>query len=364
MKETLVIESSFAFEGNYPDVPLAEGVNLATFSEMDDNPMFMTLPIAHVGIKSRNGRKYNLESVQAIGDAITKRRVSGRLGHLRDEERPYTFDVPPLIWVGATLENNTLWGKAYVLPSAVGLREYIRASKIANARIGTSIYGTADVDEKGNVSDLQIESVDMAHPDRLGNPKAAAVPVISRETQEEPAREASVTVEEPINKNEGNMPDTELKVAEPVEIAELKRTHTDTVREMQGKIAEQETALKDFATICKELGNPKDAVVALREMKLLLADSRNENRSLLDTAIKQGVAEAVTVESRRAIIEEMVSAEKPSTRAEVQEAVRKVMERESVKSLLREAVAAEAGPAQTRPTNKTTPVELFPVGGN
>jgi hypothetical protein len=75
--------------------------------------VFITLPIGKVGQRSRNDRVYNRAAMDAIVSAINERKVPGQKGHMPDEERPYRFETPPLMWVGAKLESDgTVWAKA------------------------------------------------------------------------------------------------------------------------------------------------------------------------------------------------------------------------------------------------------------
>lgn len=183
----VLMEMETSFRSGFPEIPIAETV----LSELNDpDPVFLTLPIGKVGAESRNGRKYPRESVEAVVKSINDNKVIGQKGHLRDDERAYRFDVPPLMWLSASLESDGMaWGKAYVLQSAADVRELVKLSKIAKAKIGTSIYGTADVDDDGTVRNLEIESIDLAHPGRLGVPLVGAVPVVTKEIVE-PIKEA------------------------------------------------------------------------------------------------------------------------------------------------------------------------------
>jgi DNA-binding FrmR family transcriptional regulator len=175
----VLFEMETTLSGKYPEIPIAETV----ISELGSSPLFVTLPLGAIGAKSLNGRRYNKESVEAIADAINTEKSIGQKGHLRDDERPYVFEIPPLMWLGAKIDDKgKLWGKAFVLESFPEVREYVRVAKLTNARIGTSIYGTGEIDEDGTVHNLKIESIDLAHPGRLGVPIAAAVPMLTAET--------------------------------------------------------------------------------------------------------------------------------------------------------------------------------------
>jgi hypothetical protein len=344
----VLLETQMRISGSYPDVPLASGINLETMIEGDSTPVFVTLPIGKVDTESRNGRKYDRKAVTSLVETINSETAIGQKGHLRDDERAYRFDVPPLTWVGATLESDgTAWGKAYVSQSAADVREYVKIAKATNAKIGTSIYGTADVDDDGNVSNLQIESIDLAHPGRLGVPMAGAVPKVTQETLEEDDIEEST-----------EMPSKQEQAPEatPAQIIELRREHTIAFREIEGRVAELEGQVADLNTVLELLGeNGKpatDAIAGVRVLQTNLQNLRQENQDLLGEAIESQVTKLVKVENVRAIIVDMVTATKPATRQAVADAVQDVLSREAVKVLLKDSVKETMGPNQTRPNQK------------
>lgn len=179
-KPDVVLENVVILEATFPEVPMS--IDKAQLVDGDADPFFVTLPIGSVGAKSRNGRVYTRGAVDNIVEAIQQRRVGGIKGHLRDEDRAHKFDLPSLIWVGSMLSSDgTLYGKAYVPRYAEDVREYLRIAQVSNAPVGTSIYGTGTVDEMGNVTALNVESIDLAHPSRVGIPHTAAVPKITQE---------------------------------------------------------------------------------------------------------------------------------------------------------------------------------------
>lgn len=184
----LISELIAPFGGEYPDVPLAEGVELKTLTEGDDKPFFVTLPVGQVSV-SRNDRVYRREAVESIQQAVVVRRVGGILGHLRDDARPYEFNIPVIHWVGAVFEGDTLWAKGYIPKTQPDLREYMRISMRTKAEVGTSIYGTAEIEDDGRVTNLWVETIDIAHPDRVGVTRAAEIPLVTSETAKEPVQE-------------------------------------------------------------------------------------------------------------------------------------------------------------------------------
>jgi hypothetical protein len=178
----VIYETSYLFGGDYPDVPLAPGIDFAELTKGDTSPVFVTLPIGKVGAKSRNGRTYNQAAVKALEEAIQQRRITGGLGHLKDEDRSTNFAIPVVHWVGAKMETDgTLWGKGYIPTAFPEVREYVELRRRTRAAIGTSLYGLGQVSETGEVTELDVEQLDVVDPARVGVPIASAVPMVTAE---------------------------------------------------------------------------------------------------------------------------------------------------------------------------------------
>lgn len=349
----VIFENVSTLTGTYPEILVSETL-LAELGEDDPDPVFITVPVGEVDASSRNGRNYNRAAVQSIVDAINDATI-GQRGHLRDEERAYKFEVPPLVWVGATLESDgRAWGKAYVMQSAADVREYVKVAKRTGLKIGTSIYGTADIDEEGNVSNLEIESIDLAHPARLGVPQVGATPHVTRETADEtpdPGQQPSEETLEEITPM-GDKPTQET--TEPgsftkAQVIEIEGGYKKRIRELEDKLAEQTADLRDYKHVADNLGNPEDVIGELRNRLRLIEALERENRTLLDGYISAQVAEKVKLEDMRPVIVEQINTFEPASRAEVDTAVSKVLERDSVKRLLALSVSEAMGPKQTRP---------------
>lgn len=313
----IILESTTTFAGKFPDIPVSETI----LRELGDNPMFVTLPIGRVNSLSRNGRKYDREAVQAIVEAINNEKSIGQKGHLRDDERAYRFDIPPLMWVAATLEANGIaWAKAFVMEHAEDVREYIRVAKASNARIGTSIYGTATIEDDGTVRDLQIESIDLAHPGRLGVEMAGAVPVVTQET---------VVSSEP-------------SVADA--ISELRRQQDAELLDLAQRRADLERQARQVNTIRELLGISDDESIALHTRLLIQRNRqlRDERTALLDSAIDVEVAQHVAVKPLRPIVAQMVREQSPRSAHAIQTAVQNVIQRPDVRAMLTVSEAQDA----------------------
>lgn len=159
-----------------PDVPLAEGLDVAAFG---DDPMFVTLPIAQMGAVSKNGYRYAEAVVRGLVAQINQQKPEGHWGHVPAEKRDTHYQPPAVRWVGALLDaNGVVWAKAFpITPEA---REHFRIAQAAQAPIGTSLYGVATI-EGEEVIALDLESIDLADAARVGIAEAVAAPVITAE---------------------------------------------------------------------------------------------------------------------------------------------------------------------------------------
>lgn len=179
--DTLVLGE---FHGRYPEVPLADGVDLPSLIADDPDPFFVTLPVAAVNAISENGRWYDADFVESLSRQIIERHPVGQMGHVADDERATAYPIAAAHWVGALRVGEVLWAKAYVPVGAV--REFMRRMKATNSQIATSIYGTGEQiwdTERGawRVLNFTLESIDFAPPQRAGVRMLAAVPVVTRE---------------------------------------------------------------------------------------------------------------------------------------------------------------------------------------
>lgn len=173
------------FRGTFPDVPIADGVNMDELRALDPDPVFITLPVVpKVGAVSKNGLLYDEALVKSIETQINAKRPGGRFGHLREEERDTAFPIPEGMWLGAKREGDTLWAKAYVHGAA---REHVKRLKAVGGSIATSIYGKGSyeaTDTKGvrRLTNFDLESLDFAPPERAALGYAAA-PIVTSEME-------------------------------------------------------------------------------------------------------------------------------------------------------------------------------------
>ena len=63
------------FRGDFPNVPTADGVDLEALSELDPEPLFVTLPVVpKVGSVSTNGLLYDERLLDDIEEQINAKR--------------------------------------------------------------------------------------------------------------------------------------------------------------------------------------------------------------------------------------------------------------------------------------------------
>ncbi|MEQ8673291.1 MAG: hypothetical protein RIC84_08750 [Aggregatilineales bacterium] len=274
MGEILLTVVSELTQDNFIDVPLAEGVDYQQLIAGDDTPVFVTLPIGAVG-KSANGRFYDADSVKRIAENVNRNKPGGIRGHMKMEDRATRFDLPSLMWVGAKVgEDGRVYGKAYVPTYAPDVREYVLKQKARRAPIATSIYGTAQVND-GRVSDLNIESVDLADPSRAGVAAAVAVPVITSEMKED----------DDMGENQELI--TELRDLRKQ--AEIERDEArQQISELSSKIAELQPTAGVVSELAQVFGEGKDVVQEIRE---IVSENKALKRATLINDIRQYVDE-------------------------------------------------------------------------
>ena len=186
MNETIQEFVVSEFRGNFPDIPIAPGVDLAELKALDSDPVFVTLAVVpKVGMVSKNGLLYDEALVSSVEQQINQKRPGGIFGHLKDEDRGTAFPLPEGMWLGAKREGDQLWAKAYIPPGAA--REHIKRLKAVGGQISTSIYGKGSYEatEKAGVrrlTNFDLESLDFAPPQRaaLGH---GMTPIVTSEME-------------------------------------------------------------------------------------------------------------------------------------------------------------------------------------
>ena len=168
---------------DYPDIKLPADIDLQKLEKLvgAGNLEFVTLPIGEVNAQSRNGRNYTRASVEELVKQVNELRPEGRWGHLTPEEMSTRYDPPAIRWLAAVLDKDGVaWAKG--LPLTKDAREYFALAKATNARVGTSLVAWAEM-KQDRVEHLTLSTIDIADPQRVGVPTAAAKPMLSKESK-------------------------------------------------------------------------------------------------------------------------------------------------------------------------------------
>lgn len=268
----IIFEHASRFRGTPPPVPFAEGLDEADFSGEE----LVTLPLLPIGAKSRNGYHYGEQAVRSVVNQINEKRPEGRWGHLRKEDRATHYEPAAVRWVGAIVDESGLaWGKAHLITEQA--KRHFHAAKSAKARVGTSLYGEATLNGQ-NVVSINLETIDIADPERVGIVQANAVPhIVTQEMQE----------------SEENLVSEQLIQ----ELTQARDTANSRIAEMQTII---DTHAAFIAELCQLTGAEKQEDIKTVVAELVTA--RNEAEAERAEAVKVA-REAVAKE----VIGEMVN---------------------------------------------------------
>ncbi len=334
VRDVLVIGE---FRGNPPDVPLFAGVDAKALTAGDDDPMFVTLPIAETDVESGNGRYYDASFVKVLAEQVREKRPGGIMGHLRTEDRDSAFPIPEGHWVGELMAGKTLWGKAYVPPGE--FREYVRRLKASGAKLATSIYGTSEQEwmpERGLwrlvPETFDLESIDFAPPERAGISSLAVVPHITAEMAGHVERNDPMADKAEVIR--------ELMAEDAVLLPETVRAAVVAASDPAKVIAEMRKTLG--------LDDKGDVIAAVSG---LVAQVAELNKAAVEASIVAEVNGAIKVEKARGVVLELVKARKPATVEAVKGVVAEVADSDPVKTLIQELVKDTMGEAQRRPLN-------------
>lgn len=352
MPEQVLIHEQIIWEftGEYPDIPTIDGVDMETLTRGDGEPFFVTLPIGKAGVVSGNNTYYDDAFQRELVQQVHEKRPTGIMGHVPDYERSNKFPLPAVHWVGAIQNAGMTWGKAYVPPGEV--REFVRRLKATGAKIATSIYGTAtrEWDETlaaWTLAEFELESIDLAPPERAGIRDLAVTPRITAEMHAEV-----------------NSPELRETDDSAIQESEEEMDRNQVIRELT---AEDARLLPDAVVTAIRAGLPETTMVTELRQALALEDGadlvqavrelantvREQQQQAVENRIAELAREHVKADdedgSLRAMVIELVRAERPADAASVDQVFETVLARPHVKAVLQMAVMAEMGPAQRNP---------------
>ncbi|MHC4619593.1 MAG: hypothetical protein ACYTEQ_17745 [Planctomycetota bacterium] len=324
----------FEFRGQYPTVPITEGVDYEALIAGDTDPLFVTMPIGKAGSTSGNKRHYDEEFVQELEKQVLQRRPIGLMGHLKKEDRNTEFPAEAVHWVGAMRENDLLWGKGYVPPGPV--RDRVRRYKASGRPMATSIDAQAsgewDKDMgamKMDGASLDLHQIDFAPADRAGIVGLAVVPEISREMDGDN-----------VDSMEDN-PMDKLEVLKGLTAEDAQYIPTE-VREAILETVETPAEVAQVTEIRETLNLEGDADINAR-IKEILAEKEEQLKTQISGKITELVDEGIKLESARPLVRRLVELEAPESVEKVQECYDKVIADEAVTELLKAKVDG-AGP--------------------
>mgnify|MGYP001613079040 CR=1 FL=1 len=228
------------FRGNFPDVPIAPGVDMEELKALDPDPMFVTLQVVpKVGSVSKNGVLYDENLVTSVERQINEKRPGGIFGHIKDEDRDTSYPIPDGIWVGAKRVGDSLWAKVLVSPGAA--KDHIRRLKAVGGQISTSIYGKGSYEtvKPGvrRLSRFDLESLDFAPPARaaLGH---AVTPFVTAEMENTDMDRNQII-------SELTVKDIPTSLRDAI-VAETTATNNQTISELRTQVSDRDSIIAEL----------------------------------------------------------------------------------------------------------------------
>lgn len=154
----------------YPSIPLPSDITEGS------GEMFITLPVAAFGAESLNGHTYLESSVRDMLNQINDRRPESNWGHIPDHEFSTRYGAPPVRWLAAVEQGGTIFARGRVLTDEA--RTYYARADMDKARVGTSLFAWVEM-EDDRVTHMDLITIDLADPARVGVPLTAARPSVS-----------------------------------------------------------------------------------------------------------------------------------------------------------------------------------------
>lgn len=346
----------------YPDIPLPDDINLEMIPEAER--FFVTLPIGQFNAESLNGRRYLEKSMRQLVEQINTRRPESNWGHIKDEDYGTFYGEPPVRWIAAISDaGGVVWGKARVLtPEA---QRYYRNAMIDNARVGTSIFAWAEMDDMQNVVDLELISIDLADPARVGVPITAARAMFSTEmSTSEKLPEGEIENAAPEVEVEAEVEEMTMEKAQetllrkmfsiPEESDILQEMHSireawAQIENLKGSLAAAEGSVStltserdELKTRTEQLSTDNTALTAE------LQTFKTEREALIVDAMNSAIDAKLRLPAAREMAKYLLKDKKFSTREEMQTALDEVLALEMIKKSLSSELHSE-NPSQTRP---------------
>lgn len=294
------------FRGNYPEISLPADID----KEALKADFFVTLPALKVGAKSRTpGRPpYGRKAAEALVREINTKRPEGRWGHLRDDERATRYDPPAIWWLAAQMVNDVVWVKG--VPMTPETKEHFRVAKIINAKTALSLYGWVG-EQNGELADIELETLDIAHPPRAGLEDAVAVPHLTREqTEEQPSPPTPLPQGEGSKEGETGQGEGETAARQPVSEQTREGARMENLDELIAEMrTERDKAVKELEThrkLAAELGAIIPGSDLVAGAQKLAAENADLKKKVLASEIQSVIETEVKLAALRPIIAEML----------------------------------------------------------
>lgn len=330
---TCVVE----MRGAYPEIALPPDV------ERQEDDVFITLPVGAFNAESLNGRTYSEQAMRQMSDQVNRYRPGSNKGHIKDEDFGFHFEFPPVRWLASVISNGIIYAKGRAQTEES--RQYFINAKRDNARVGTSLFAWA-VSDGDVVTDLELISLDLADPARVGIPMTAAVPAVSSEMSkgqdEEPspgagAAPGSSETQDTTVEEQKSMDEKDIKALQE-QLASAQSAH----KSLQEQVAALTAAKEERDALVALLGKPEKPVEALQAFL-------NEQ---IESAVKTAAQECKVDAVRNRVIR-VVMLQHPATKEQAEKMVRDELDRDDVKADIAAALKTEMGPAQRRPSGQT-----------
>lgn len=301
------------FRGSFPQITIDQRVDIDALTKGDDDPFFVTLPIARVGETSVNGLVYDEELVTAIEQQVVGK--GGIMGHLKDEERNTSFPIEAIDWVGVMRQENTVWGKGYIPPGEA--REYTRRLMARGGRLATSIYGPyqeqlpGEAEGSHHIRGLRLEQLDLAPADR------AALQL---------GGEFAITAQ--MNNDNNDLEDADMATKQEI-IAEL--TVNDLPENLRKQIISEFQATNDNKALIAELTQERNDAKTLVET--LQKEVQAYQAKEFETALNNTVAELIDWKIEDEAAKEKVNAFRRTVRGRILAELQNERDAEKVKAV-------------------------------
>lgn len=333
--------------GDFPNVAIASGIDMAGLTAGDDNPVFLTIPVGKANVKSGNKRFYDEAWLQELERQTLANRPVGLMGHLSEADRSHAMPVEAVHWVGVLRVADTLWAKGY-LPIGES-RQRIQRYKSQGKKLATSIdcyaEGTYDpvIDaHRMDAKTMRLGQIDIAPAERAGLPELSVIPMLTSELKTEQVEQIQ---EEPI-------------MAEKDKLTIIQELTSDDARLLPDSVRAAILATVTPPATPPEVGQMADLRTALgvddkADVKAMITEMQTAQATARKAAVTSRITELVTsgekLELVRQVVREMVEALHPQTVQEAEDAYKEISARESVTRLRAATVREIMGPRQGTP---------------